>query len=261
LTTKLSLRGRVGKQRKTIRVSTNDPSQPNLTLALEGTATTEIEVRPRRIYARDLVPGQVNVRHVEIVSNTEEPVELGDVTSGSPLVEAEVETVEEGSRFRLVVRTKPNMPKGRTFGQIQVKTNSEKVPTLRVPFHYEVVGEVSVIPREIILMGRGGDRLTRKLMVRPGLVKEFKVEEVEPPVAAMRATVTPRRDAGFDITLENIEPTRDLNGKSLRITTDIEGMKEILVPFKVLVRPDRPSPAPYGPRRPATDANPQAKAD
>ena len=41
-------------------------------------------------------------------------------------------------------------------------------------------------------------------------------------------------EKGYSIKISNINPVKELDGKNLRITTNLEEKKEILIPFRII---------------------------
>lgn len=239
ISTKLSLKNKVGPQRKTISVQSNDPDNPKFTLTLSGVSTTEVDVKPRRVYVSDAVQGEPNEQTVTVTSKAETPLTITGVESGNPHITAEVTETEDGRVFTIVVQTTGELPKGQTHGRIRIDTDSEKYPLLNVPFQFNVMGELTVAPNEIAIVEQTDAQLTRNVVVRPGTVKEFEVTEVVAPVDTIETNVRDMAGNGYMIQLKNISPTLDLDGQKLIIYTDVEGMNEIEVPFRVVNRPKR----------------------
>lgn len=237
ISTKLSLKNKVGAQRKTIAVDSNDPETPKLTLSMVGVSKTEVEMTPRRIYVPNAIQGEANEETITVTSNADSPLTIQNVSTENPSVTAELTSEATGKTFTILVQTTEALPKGQTHGRIRIETNSEKNPLLNVPFQYNVIGELAVAPNEIALVQQTGVQLSRNIVVRPGTVKTFKVTEVVPPVDTIETSVRDMAGNGYMIQLKKINPTVDLDGAKLLIRTDVEGMKEITIPFRVIKRP------------------------
>ncbi len=235
--TRLTLQGRTGRQRQTVAVDSNDPNTPTFNLVMDGIALTEITVTPRRLFVNDLKPGKNNVHTIDLLSNASDPIAIRSVHTGNPLVTAEVETVEEGRRYSLVVRTADEMPRGPTHGRIQVQTDSPRKPTIQIPFQFNVVGELAIAPQELAMVQQDEGTLSRNVVIRPGTIREFNLLSITAPEDTEIETSIRNIGVGYMVQVNNIRPTLDLNGKSLRIATDVPGMEEIVVPFRVVARP------------------------
>ena len=196
-------------------------------------------MKPQRVYLASAKSGDRNEQTITVTSNADKPLTIKEVATGNPHVTAELTGEPTGKQFTIVVRTLDTLPKGQTHGRIRIDTDSEKNPLLNVPFQYNVVGELAVAPNEIAMVEQADVELTRNVVVRPGTVKEFEVTEVVPPLDVIQSSVRDMAGNGYMIQLKNIPPTMELNGKSLLIRTNAEGMEEISVPFRVVKRPSR----------------------
>lgn len=150
VTAKLNLARRRGKQHKTITIESNDPATPRLTLVMSGTATSLVDLKPMRVYVRDLKQGESRPSIVELVSKTEEPLSILDIKSSSRLVNTSLETVEEGRQFKITLTPTNTLPRGLTSGQVTIRTDNKAAPSLSLPFHYQVIGELIL---DVVLVG------------------------------------------------------------------------------------------------------------
>ena len=233
--TKLTLRNRNGPQHKNITVESNDPKQPNYVLTLQGSAVMEMQVRPVQVLLGNLAAGSVATGSVEVMTTSTNPVTVLEATCDSPNIETRIETVEAGKTYKVTVVTKPPLPKGTVRGTLHIVTDYQKNPEYDIPVSGLVVSDIIVAPPEIILNEKAnGEPVTRYLVIRGAQAVEFQVLGVEPPAPDIQCRVMKLPPNGFRIDLINLVATQDLNGKSLKITTDLESMKEILVPFRVV---------------------------
>lgn len=72
LESKLSLKKRLGKQKKQITVYSNDPKNPRYALFIEGEATAKVEIRPYSISFYSREKNEIN-RTVRLHSNEDSP--------------------------------------------------------------------------------------------------------------------------------------------------------------------------------------------
>lgn len=234
ITAKLNLARRRGKQHKTITIESNDPATPQLTLVMAGTATALVELNPMRVYVRDLRQGDTRTDAVELVSRAEDPMNVLEVRSSSPLVTASLETVEEGHHFKIMLSPTNTLPRGLTSGQVTVRTDSKTAPALALPFHYQVIGELVVAPAQITFREAKDKTFTRNVIVKPGLVKDFKIERVEVPLPSIQVKVREMGAYGYQVQLIGIPASLELDKKEVLIITSVEPMREIRVPLRVI---------------------------
>jgi uncharacterized protein DUF1573 len=235
LTATLSLKGLRGPQRKNIVVSSNDPKRKHLELTLQGVAATEIELNPAVIdfgMIREDSPAPYTLDIAAPKSNPPLRV-LKVLSSNQQLIDARSET-GDGKTHRLHVTLKGPLPRAQIRESITVRTNLSKEPEIIIPVTGQVIADLMVEPDKIVLASRN-EPVGWWLAVKPGRVQKFKIRGVEVPVPSMQAEVSPTTDnKGFRIRLSNIVPTSELQGKKLRIKTDVKGMEEIAVPFEIV---------------------------
>ena len=120
-----------GAQIKTIQVTTNDPDQPNLTLRLTANIKTAFEVRPSETLTVALKDNEPTVQEVEIVSNTDEPLEIQQVTTTAPYAKAEAQRLDD-KRQKVVITINPDAPPGRTNFAVIARTKSQRTPQINI---------------------------------------------------------------------------------------------------------------------------------
>jgi hypothetical protein len=120
-----------GAQIKTIQVTTNDPDQPNLTLRLTANIKTAFEVRPSETLTVALKDNEPTVQEVEIVSNTDESLEVQEVTTTATYAKAEAQRLDD-KRQKVVITINPDAPPGRTNFAVIARTKSQRTPQINI---------------------------------------------------------------------------------------------------------------------------------
>jgi hypothetical protein len=120
-----------GNQIKTIQLTNNDPDQANLTLRLTLNIKTAFEVRPSESLNVALKEGEPTMQEVEIVSNTDDPLEIQQVTASAPYVKAEAQRIDD-KRQKVVITINPDAPPGRNNFAVIVRTNSQRSPQVNI---------------------------------------------------------------------------------------------------------------------------------
>ena len=141
---------------------------------------------------------------------------------------------EDGISYGIQIATKGPMEPGPLTGIIHVTTDSPVKPALDIPVSAIVAGDLIVAPLDITLVEQPDQSVTRYVIVRSGNDKAFEVKTVEPPDPTITVQISPFGGNGYRIQLDNIKPTHALDGKILKLTTSVEAMKEISVPFHVI---------------------------
>ena len=143
ITTKLSLRGRQGSQHKVIRVESNDPMTPTFELALQGTATMQVEVRPNQVFFGRLTPETVVTTQVEVISRKQPPTRINTAESNAPFYICTVQPSDDPATTRIQIVTKPPLPEGQVRAVLNLATDNPGMPLITVPISAFVVKEVA----------------------------------------------------------------------------------------------------------------------
>ena len=99
--------------------------------------------------------GEVKEASIEITNRRPTPLQIGAIVNPSQRFTARVETLEEGKRFRLVVTLKGEGPAGKQQDILELKTNLEDAPVLRIPVNTLVREKIHTFP-DSVFMGRYG---------------------------------------------------------------------------------------------------------
>jgi hypothetical protein len=239
---RLSLTGRQGSQNKTITVESNDPQQPRFTLTLTGTAISEMQMRPTQMFFGRITSGAIVTGAVEITIESTNAVKILKAEASTQELTVKTEPGSGPKMHRIVVTTQPPLTKGQLRASVHLETDYSKYGALDFPVTAFVVSDLSFSPEEITVVGQTNQPMTRVVVLRSETGKPFQVESVEPPVPTMQAKVVPM-DNAVQIELNNILAVPELDGQVLRIKTTMEGLREILIPFRVVPASGFPPPA------------------
>lgn len=233
LKTTFSLQGRSRNIHKPILVESNDPNTPNLQLLIEGTVIESIRVVPSRISFGTITDDSIVDKIIDISNITlNSDFRILKVTCDQPYFVTTVKPIKEGKKYQLQITTKSPLPQGIVKGKVHILTDSNECPIIKMPISLNVAGELVVLPDEILLV----DNViaTRYVVVMPGKTKTFEIKAVEPPLPSTVVDIFDMGEKGYRIRLGNLKPTIDLEGKKLKIGTNVKGMEQILVPFRVI---------------------------
>lgn len=225
---RFTLKGRRGAQRKSILVESNDPNTPRLHLSLTGNVVMEFGLQPDYVNFSRLTKDSRESQTVKLVSQ-HPGVIVKSVECDSKSFTAEIDPLH---RDRIIVRTTPPLEPGTVRGTLLVRPDHPKGGELKAAVLGFVMGEVMVLPEQIVMPGEGGHTV-RTILVRRGTVKEFKVLEVNVPSEEAKATFREAPKGTFRIEIRNLPMDASLDGKKIRIVTNLKEMHEILVPIHV----------------------------
>ncbi len=173
-------RGFQGAVKKGLVVKTNDPENELVRLTIGGKVVPEIEVEPRYLNWETLQPGDSPPpKKLTVRFRKGRGLRLEKIQSESPAVVLEKESESE-HKVVYSVSLADDLPAGRFTGRITIRSNSERVPEIRVPFQGRVQGNVKVTP-SILSMGRlrPGKASTRYLSLSKTGGKKFTVQKVK----------------------------------------------------------------------------------
>lgn len=235
----LNLTGRSGHQDKHIIIESNDPQTPTMILNLHGDVKQDIMISPDR-----LTPGQIrNDKPVEMdvmFSNTSAAdVHVKKAQSTTTNLTIEVSELEAGKRYRIHVKTVAPLPPGPVDGIIQIITDYPGRPVFEVPFSATVMGPIVVVPPQILLSSALTNAMVRYIVISPGTAQSFKVLSVETPDPSITAEQMVIGADRVRIQISNLVAKPELQGKTIKITTDVDSMKEILIPIQLMPPPGK----------------------
>ena len=234
---RLSLRGRLGPQHKTIFVECNDPATPTMTLLLEGTAISELQVTPTQVFFGRITADTAVTGVVDVVIQGTNAIKITKLEANIPQLSVTNRLADDGKSFKLFIVTTPPLARGTLRGNVHLETDHPKYPAIDISASAFVVGEVSYAPEEIPLNAPADQAVMRYIMIRAESGQSLTVNSVEAPDPTIAARVIQMDPSGVRIELSNITASKELDGKPIRILTNMEKMKEILIPFRVTSAP------------------------
>ena len=183
-------RGFQGAVKKGLTVESNDPENRLVRLTIGGKVVSEVAVDPRYLDWETLRPGDsTRPKKLSIRFLKGRGLRLEKIQSESPSVILTKKSEDE-NRTVYTVALAENLPTGRFTGRITIRSNSERVPEVHVPFQGRVQGNVKVIPH-ILSLGRitPGKVLTRHLTVSKTGKQDFTVQEVKATTQAIATEI------------------------------------------------------------------------
>lgn len=234
LTGRFNLAGRSGRQQSVITVTTDDPQNPSQQLSMQGDVSQPVTIRPARIFFGQLSSQQDAERTVDITSRPGEELDIQSIDPLPPHLEAEWVTSEPGRSHTITVRTQPPLPAGLLQATLRVHTTHPRRPVIEVPIIAQVIGALAVAPERITLLADSATPVTRYIVVRPGDVTDFEIQEVITPDPRIGVQILHVPNTGYRIQLNHIVASKELDGQVIRIKTNVPGYEEISVPFQLI---------------------------
>jgi hypothetical protein len=225
--------GRSGHQDKHVAVYSDDPVMGLLTLNLHGDVKRDVLISPEFLTAGRIRPDQPVEMKIIVEDNSAAPLHITSASASSSNLETSVVELTPGKRFVVKVKTIPPLENGSMESVIHIFTASTNNPVYDVTFKATVLGPLVVAPPQFTLEQSSGP-ISRFIIINGGTVQKFSILKVETPDPAITTQQMQFGIGGVRIMVNNIVAKPELDGKSIRITTDVETMKEILVLIHVV---------------------------
>ena len=235
LVANLVLKGRRGPQQKPIYVESDDPQCPRLRLDLVGTVVVPVEALPEGVHFGTLGREGNAEREVQLLARSNVTFQVKDVKSSSSQFTARVETQQPGKVYRIKIQSLGPRPLGTSQAAVQVETDCLAMPVVSIPVAVFVAGDIVSAPATLMLV-QGPTNMARTYYV--GLYspagKAFKILKVQSPSEAVECEPGSASADRQRLEIKVNGPLAGLDGKTLRIETDLDTMREVLVPLRVI---------------------------
>ena len=237
-----------GRVRGVAVVETNDPRARAVPLMLAGTVLGLVEIEPVPAVFLSAFRGEDVRRDLTIRSNQPGPITMRlDSPRGAHYV-ADLEAVEPGRSWRLIVRPAPATPPGRYTETLELQSGDPAIGKLRLPVHVFVKADLYANPEEIDfgsihLSGLAQAPSGLPFLTQTFLVKtrrgEFEITSIDADVPALEITRSPAGSSGTFRIDVGLAPDRLKAGPirgSIRIVTTDRDFPELIVPVRGAVR-------------------------
>ena len=219
---------------KQIRINSNDPNQAEYVLTLTGEATAEAQLRPPSLFFGRLNVASLVTGVVDVAFNTQNPISVLSAESEAPTLTTELETVETGRLYRVIIRSRGPLTVGNFMSRVNVRTDHpDAYAVLQIPVNFVVGGGLTVAPSEIVLAAGDTQPATRHVVLHSPDNQPFNILGVELPPADIRSTIFPMGQSGYRIQLDNLRGVPELRDAQMRIRTTSQDMPVVTIPFRL----------------------------
>jgi len=176
----------------TIFVQFDKPAWEEVRLWVQANSRDDVIVAPDTL-ALGLIKRGTSPTSTVTVSFIGNPQsQITDVMSDSNYVQTSVKEVlrqDNEVRYELTAKLRDDVPVGKWYTDVWVKTNNPLMPKVRVPLTVEIQSALSVSPPSVVLgQAKVGQQTERKIVLRG--VKPFKINGVVGSDDQMTATVS-----------------------------------------------------------------------
>ena len=245
LAARLALKGRRGKQHKSIYVRSNDPQSPRYHLELVGEIQRAIEVRPYRIDFIGITGEPVKEKTVHIISTTDKPFKITSIeTNNVSFCTISLERLEKAREYELKLNLTGAVLQtgGSLRGKLAVCTDHPDYACIEILVAAFIQQELIVTPNELFLPESSGKSkpLNRFFIVRSNRHKPFEIIGIEMPGIDADATTEKLGAGRYRVQIGNLRPAPDMDGKVFHIRLKNSDGKEQVLDVPVRVQGGRP---------------------
>jgi hypothetical protein len=234
----LDLKGRRGPQRKAVYIETDEPLFGRLRIEMAGAVVLPIEVQPEGVHFGTLGREGNAEREVLLVARPGIEFHVREAKASSPQFAVQLETKEAGRTYRVRIQSIGPRMLGTSHAMVQIVTDYPGLQEINVPVTVFVASDITVAPATLMLVqGATNNVRTYYAGVFSPSGKTFKIVAVRPPGDGLQwqvVTVSPDR---YRLEIKATGALQGLDGKVMRIDTDMETMREVSIPVRVVAGP------------------------
>ena len=173
-----------------VLLHTNDPKAPEIRLTVKGRVESQVDLQPRSAVFISAYRWEAKDKEssIYLLNKDENPLRIVDTKTEGDKFTSKIVTVEEGKRYQLSVKIKPDSQSGMDVGQVTVSTENEKI-TIPV---YTFLKERVYLNPPALDFGRINlkqfetnptllDFMTQSVFVYKYHGEDFRIEIVNPP--------------------------------------------------------------------------------
>ncbi len=122
----------VGRFSENVRIRSTSPRHPAVTVAVVGFVDGDLVVSPREISFGQVAQGETSERTLLVENQGQGLAHVTGASVSGSFARADVQTVEDGRRYRVRVALNAALPPGHFAGRIEIHTDDPAQPALRV---------------------------------------------------------------------------------------------------------------------------------
>jgi hypothetical protein len=229
-----------GTRRVTIFVQFDRPSYQEVRLWVQANSRSDLTVTPETLSFGQVKRGSAPTASVIISFSGDADWRITGTRCESNYVQTRLTELRRQPAevaYRLTARLREDIPAGRWYADVWLKTNSSSVPQVRVPLSVEVESALTVTP-ETVTFGKvkPGTEVERRVVVRG--VKPFKIEKAEAGDEQLSVQDSATEPKAVHVVTVKLKATQagDLS-RTVRLVTDLEEEGEIEFQVRAQVGP------------------------
>jgi len=229
------------KVRAQARLSTNDPTQPQISFLVTGVVKAPIDLVPMAAVFAAVWKGEGGQGTVTIVNNQPKPLQVRGLEVEGREFKARLETQKAGQVYKVVVTIPRDLAPGYYTGTVYANTDSADYARIGIPINLLVRNEIYTFPLVInfgaISLAQIDSNPAAADLAQWVLVKKragkFGIKSIRSDVTGLKVTQTPEGESNtfrVDVALSkgHLQPG-SLDGK-IHLLTDDPAVPEVIVP-------------------------------
>ncbi|MDD5454719.1 MAG: DUF1573 domain-containing protein [Candidatus Ratteibacteria bacterium] len=231
--------GYKGKQTQSISISSNDPLNPTIRLALKGEVKLEVEIEPLHLSLGDIPKYTQITKQFKIIQRGEQELLVNAVTVDNKYLNIDsVEKTENfGKNIYLVsITLSKDAPAGNLVGRIKIETNLKRHSVIWTSLQAKILGHIKISPGRLILKTSPGENEVFPIVLSTegDNFEILKMESSLKYITAKMVTLEKFREYRLDVGVTPETPIGSSSG-DIKIYTNCPGETELKVPVIVWV--------------------------
>lgn len=228
----------VGTKTVTIYVTFDHPAVEEVRLWIQANARDDVSVAPDTLAFGQVKRGAGPSATVKVALLGNSQYRITEATSESGFIKVtakETQRTETEVGYDITAKLRADVPTGRWYSDVWLKTNHPAMPKIRVPLTVEVDSALSVSPSSVTLGGvKAGGEAERRVILRG--TQPFKITDIKG--VDDRLTVKAGSEESKTVHVLTVKVKGDKPGewaRTLRVITDLKEDNEIDFQAKVQV--------------------------
>jgi hypothetical protein len=230
----------VGARSVTIFVTFDRPSFDEVRLLVQAIGRNDFMVTPDTLAFGAVRRGSTAAREVTVVFYGVGGARVTEVRSESNYILAQIEEARRGEAeagYKLTAKLRGDLPVGKWYTDVWLRTNLPSMPQVRVPLTVEVEAALTVSPEAVVLgQVHMGDEGERRVIVRG--VRPFRITQIEGADAALSVSDSSEEARSVHVLTVRFKPGRAGEvSRTLHVHTDLPADGAFDLPVTAQVMP------------------------
>jgi len=222
--------GRIGNQSTSVRVFSNDPTTPIVTLQIKAVIReNKIQIIPPIVNFGDVNRKFLSPIKVNLISPEGGEFDIIKIESSSKYVSTVVSENKEGDLkgFELEINISPNIPISELNEKVIIYTSSKEYSEIAIPVKGNIKGDIELRPSKFFF-GLAGEMRESKIVISNTGTKPLTIEKIENPLGFVSVEIITDIEGKKYTLIANLRentPPLNIKGNIIVYTSDPEQSK------------------------------------